>query len=939
MKSFIKDKISSICEHNSQDLRNKTIIIPNKRAAVYIHKAFAEILGKPIFLPQVLTINEWVDSLLDDKIITSTELLFTAYEAHIQIEQSNAESIDDYLKWGKIMINDFDEIDRYLLDVDQVFKNLKDIKEIEDWSFGEEELSKGQEKFLSFWEKLPRYYTVIREILARRNELYQGQAFRLVYQKLSEGQFDFTNQHFYFLGFNALSKSEEGIIKKLMQANLATVFWDVDEFYVANKEHEAGHFFRKIANNWAIPVKAPKQIDAYPKKISIIETAQDVGQAKIAGEIIEKLISSGQNLDSTAIVLADESMLIPLTRSLPPELGTVNITMGYPIKYSHLQSLIDAIFGLQLDLVKFGSERIYHKNVLSILNHSFIRSLMDDRKSITAFEHNIIKGNLVFVELDELFVNVPDLKKIDLIFKAWDTPSSDCFAAIHQLVNVLYNNFKTQGQTRDLDLEILYHFSKGVKRFESFQSPFLKDLALKSFKKLFYQFWQNESLSFVGNPIEGIQIMGILETRTLDFDNIIFLGMNEGNLPTRNHMTSFIPFDLKKMLELPLEEDREAIFAHHFYRLFHRSKHIWITYNSAGEGVSYSEKSRYIIQLENELNKEHEISKKVFVSEDSSAKISTTSYPSSTAVQERLDQRFSNGEKGGLSPSAFNKLVQCPLDFFYRYVLEMKEDQSVEEQIESSTFGTKIHEVLEFLIRKNFEKEDGFAPLDAATLQGEIKNISSYLEKEYLKTFKRSEIKYGQNKLSFDVSVGFIESFIQNQIKEIKREKEPIIITELEENLSATYDWEINGKRRKIVISGLADRIDRIGDHYRIIDYKSGKCDQNKTELKSNILNQDEMHKFIHHADKGYARQLLMYALMFRQQFPERKNFSVGIISMININNWINNVQIKGRDIRLTNDLLDKFEEELKFAIEGIYQKDFRFEHNPKANYCEHCEN
>ena len=411
--------------------------------------------------------------------------------------------------------------------------------------------------------------------------------------------------------------------------------------------------------------------------------------------------------------------------------------------------------------------------------------------------------------------------------------------------------------------------------------------------------------------------------------------MNEGNLPKTNVVNSFIPYDLKKHHQLPVEEDRQAIFAHHFYRLLHRSEEVWMTYNSSGEGFGGAEKSRFITQLENEIDKDrgHVVNHFTYASNDRAAGVSKVGYEVTDVVRKRLMEYMSNG----LSPSALNKLVRCPLDFYYRYVLRMREGEQVEENIESSTFGTKIHDVLERVFKAPFLEKN--KALDIQTLEVERKKLKSYLWEVYLQDFSKNDMSYGQNKLSFEVSLQFLDRFMQQQIKEVKKAEVPIFIKELEHTISVDYEWEMDGEIIQIKLEGNADRIDQYGSHYRIIDYKSGKCDHTKVKLNNNILSGDAMAKFMQTDSGGYARQLLMYALMFRATFPQYEKFTAGIISMVNINEWNQNLHFgKNKETLLTKELLDAFEDELRLTLTALYRDGFIFEHNEKSKYCEHCE-
>jgi len=943
MISFLEKEIQSIYATHQDKIDEISIIIPNKRAAVYIQKYLAKAIEQPFFSPELLTINEWIDIHTPEEILSSTELLFIAHEVHCQIEGDAAESFEKFAQWGKTILADFDEIDRYLVSPESLFKNLKHIKEIEHWSFDAEELSDGQERFQYIWDKLNDYYYQFNELLGKRQATYAGKAYANFLDKIADLEL---KEHYYFLGFNALSKSEEQIMAHLRKEKKATIVFDVDNFYFSNSAHEAGHFYRKITNKWSIKPEVGKQFNTAPKEFQIIETSQQITQTKVAGSIVKELINEGANLEKTAIVLADESLLIPLTKSLPIDLDAANITMGYPIKFSHLKGLIDLIFEFQFNFQKFKSGRLYHKTLFNLLQHPYVRGLVQKDQTLEKFQNYIQNRNLVFIDFNELTEQVPELLQIESVLTPWPDQNDSRLKSFNTLVETLYQSFKDSAK-KDIDLEIIYHFSKGFKRFQKMWNNYRVELSLRAFKHLFYQFWQNESLSFLGNPIDGLQVMGILETRTLDFDNLIILGMNEGNLPKSNVINTFIPRDLRLHdNQLPTEEDRQAIFAHHFYRLLHRSRKVFMTYNSNADGIGTGEKSRFLIQLANEIDtsKGHVLKLYTYSANHGGAQTEDSVYKSTPKVQAKLDELFAYG----LSPSALNKFIMCPLDFYYRYILNLTESSEVEENIESSTFGTKIHDVLERIIRDNFLQDESHPqPLSIDILQKEKGKATAYLEEAYLKVeegkrgtyFTKNDLKYGQNKLSFDISNRFILSFLDKQIKQLKSSTEAVIpiALELKENFEATFEPEIFGVKRKVKIKGQADRIDKKGDVYRIIDYKSGTCDKDKVQLPSKIFSDEAMAKFLLHDKKSYARQLMMYALMFRDSFPQYKKFSAGIISMVNINDWVQNVCSKEVDEVLNDEILDLFQTELIALISKMYDPEFVFEHNPKAKYCEHC--
>jgi len=941
MNTFLGEVCQKIYDAHQSELDEIVIIIPNRRASVYIHKHLSNHFNTPFFAPKITTINEWVDENTEEEIISQTELLFFLYDIYLEVDKEEAEDFDSFLKWGKIILSDFDEIDRYNVSPKEIFRDLRNIKDIDNWSFDlitpsthglkkPEKLSDGQKKYADLWDKLPIYYEKLKTKLEAIDSTYQGRAYHN-FAKKTHFKNPTSSKHYYFVGFNALSRAEEQIIENLTRQKLATVYFDVDKHYINNFEHEAGHFYRKLNKKNRFKNEVGNEINKTRKRFEIVETAQQVAQAKIAGNIIKNLNS--EQLNNTAIVLADETLLIPLSKSLPLDIKKANITMGYPIKYSHLKSLFDLIFDFQHNFKKFNSDQLYHKTLLRFIDHPFIQIIIKRKNAIADFENRLIKANKVFINHIELIEVFPELKEITNLLSVWHNDTTVGFKATEDFIQVLYTHFKEDG-TNDLELEILYHFSKGISKFKDIWEKHPHPLNLKSFKKLFEQFWQNESLSFLGNPIEGLQIMGILETRTLDFENLIILSMNEGNLPKSNFTNSLIPRELKLHHRLPIEQDRDAIFAHHFYRLIHRAKNVYITYNSSAKGLTSGEKSRFITQIENELKDNHNIKTYTYSSNDVSSDITETSYSVNDKVTKKLDDLF----KKGLSPSALNTFINCPLDFYYKYILGLREGKEVEENIEASTFGTMIHNVLERVYKDNFLTPS--KPVSIDVLTTEKKNLEHYLEEEYLKEFTKTDMKYGQNRLSFDVSVNLLKSFIDEQIKELKVINYPIFIKELEEAIEANFTWKINGVDKAIKIKGNADRIEQFGSDYRIIDYKSGKCDTEKVSLSKPSKKNPKLslENITYHDKKGYARQLLMYAIMFQQQFPERTNFSAGIISMINIKEWVQNVKVSGdKNELLTDEILDLFKTEIRSVIESMYHSDFIYTHNEKAKYCEYC--
>lgn len=951
MVSFLEEQARQVYKQFGKQLEEVTIVIPNKRAAVYLQHYLAQLVQRPFFAPEMRTIDEWIQHHTDQRILHATELLLVLYQVHVEREGEEASSFEEFSQKGEIMLSDFNEIDRYLVHPSTIFNNLRDIKAIENWSFDTDDLSEGQKQFQLWWDKLTFYYERLNEKLERDGLTYQGKAYANFLGRIDELPL---KPFHYFLGFNALSESEQQIMHRLVKKGRAEVVFDVDAFYVDNPQHEAAYFYRKISPVLSSRSEVPTCMDAVPKHIEVIETGQPVVQAKIAGSVLEKWQQEGKNINTTAVVLADESLLIPLTSSLPASAQQANITMGYPIQFSHLKGCVDVLFDLQFSIKKFASRGIHHQTVVHLIHHPYLQMLIDDGEAITAFQREVRDKNYTFVNKKRLFEAFPRLKAVAAVFEEWVPTATEGIACFKVVVQQLFERLDRQGG-RLLDKALLYQFSKGLTQLEQLLHRYPIVLSLQSFQRLFHRFWQSESLSFIGHPTKGLQVMGILETRAIDFEQLIVLGMNEGTLPKSSTPQSFIPRDLRLFHGLPTEQDRQAIFAHHFYRLLHRAKHITLVYHSSNEGWSTGEPSRFITQLSHELDRKkgHQWKHWTYVAGDAQVQTSEVVYHTNAAVREHLKKWF----KKGISPSAINKLIECPLDFYYRYVIGLTEEGTVEEQIASATFGTKIHEVLEAVLRDNFARDDRWLPLTVQKFQAEKKRIAERLEKAYFsssgKPFRQSDLERGQNKLSFDVSKKLIENFLKQQIRQLRTAKETTVPMGLElkeelfyADLQATQIM-VDGAPLRVRIKGVADRIDKKGTLYRIIDYKSGGCDKDKVQFKFKEQSTKEMRELLRDRKKGYARQLLLYALIFRQRFPNKRPFAAGIISMLNTGEWIQYVRPsvpKGRSrdqlsdaFELEDHLLDAFEEALLELLSELLEEGYTFRHHPDAKHCLYC--
>lgn len=919
--TFINDLVSQISAIG-KPLHKIKIIVPSKRAIKYIKETLATTSPVPQFAPEITTISDWIEDSSEYQFAKPIESIVALFEIHLSFNTDQYNTFDQFFSWGKSLLSDFDEIDRYLVNPTEIYRDLRNIKEIENWSFNSEELSPGQQNFLDFWLLLQEYYQKLNAQLKEKGKCYAGHAFKQA--ALAPQQLNPQQKHLFFAGFNALSKSEEQIINYFLQQEKASILWDTDQLYWDNKEHEAGHFIRKFYQGQNRNFDIPSHLSQYPKKIDIWSTPTQTLQAKWCASELAKAVKN-ETIDETALVLADESLLIPILNNLPASIKKANITIGLPLKNTGVKSLVYLFFQVKKSFDRYKTKAVYFKLILEFIQHPFIQAWCksEDREILRTLERNIIRSNYSFVSAATMQFEDEALQQL---FQLFFKPHSNFITSYQDLLNLIRLLYvRLVDETTPIQAESCYLFYNKIKELEDFVTSFKWDIDIATIAKLIETHYLKEGISFFGSPTKGLQIMGVLETRLLDFKHLIVVGMNEGALPAKNFNNSMIPMDLKIHHGLPTPEDKEAIFSHHFFRLLHRAETVAISYSTDQE--TNAEKSRYIRQLENELpriNNDLDITIHHLKTELKSAKTTTSDIPTSEKIQERIAELLAYG----LSPSAINTYRNCSKDFYYRYVLGLKEKESVEEDIESSTFGTIIHETLEELylpfVNKNVHTHD---------IEEMEKKVDRVLNKYYSKYFQKESFNTGKNLLSYQSSLSMIKRFLKQEIDFLKSSTSPVFILALEKELSYETTIELNGTQIPLKFKGNADRIDRVGNTLRIIDYKTGGCDKDKVSVTTldNYLKLD--------GKNTYPLQLMLYFLMFSKNNPHETQLTSGIISLRNSSNGLMNVPNplnKGSEF-LTPELAEAYEETLKELINDLLSNQMEFTHNSDSKYCDYC--
>lgn len=934
------DHIADYIHSNELDLEHLTIVLPSERLKKYIGSALFEHYGRPIIAPKMVTIDHWVKSYSPETVIDTTRALLRLFEIQLKNAKTIEDaSFDEFFTWGTILLSDFNEIDRYLLDADQVFRNLADIKEIENWSFGEQELTEAQKRFMEFWDRLPGYYKALNAELSKREMAYAGKAFNYLTKHI-DLLFEDKKAQYLFAGFNALSKAEIELIRQIDQLGRAHVLINGDAWYYEDRDHEAGRFLRDLSSALGGRKLDYIQDELATKtmKIELISCAQKTGQAKVAATILEQL-TKGQ-LGETVLLLADESLISAVIKNLPASIGKANITLGLPIRNTAVKTWVDLVFSIQENKTRFRTNAIYFNDLQNFWNHPFVLAVLDkeEKDLLLEAERTIISRNSIFVNVKNLTVGPKAAELLELITQPWDQNWLQGLKIIRALSTELYKGLQEEFAFEKAMLEAFDHSLVDFENILAEEIPKMT-LTLKSYRQLFNMHWGSRSIAYHGNPLDGLQIMGLLETRGLDFKRIICLGMNEGNLPPTNPMQTMIPMDLRRYLGLPSPREKQGLFAHHFYRLMHTCEELIVTYSSADEMIGSNEPSRYLLQLEMELsriNPNVTIAKRIY-SLESTSQESQREIPKTPEILARMDELFA----GSASASMLKKYLTCPLDFYFRYVMDFGEADTVEEEIENSTFGTFIHDTLESLYEPfaRYNKDGELkspqpSNITSIDIDYMLKHFTVTLDNQFLTYFNgdRDAFTKGKNLLSYEMAKELTKRFLKSEKAFLEKQTQPVFIEALEQSYNVEVEVPVHGQMKKVNLRGFIDRIDRVGDTIRIIDYKTGKVSEGDVAFRVKDTEDEMIVETM--GDRKHVLQLVMYAYLYYQKHGVVPTSS--IISFVSNANEPFTLNTQKMDLE---EMIENFPKYIALILERIYDIDVPFAHNKDqfVSYCGYC--
>ena len=903
MTSFIDQVLEELLSRDT-NISDYVFVLPSKRAGSFLLNKLASKGQKSFFAPHVISIEEFAEEIAQTTSLDTISALFECYTAYRAITpDENIEDFDNFSSWAQTLLHDFNEIDRYLIDPKAFFDYLGNIQEINHW-FLQEERTPLMENYLSFWNRMPQLYEQLRKQMESQNMAYQG----MVYRKAAENIESFTGrtlQNFVFIGFNALNAAEQTILKKMLNAGKAEVFWDIDEAFLKDEQHEVSFFLRKYFKEWDYYREHKPQMGSSgftrAKKIDMVGIPRNIGQAKYVGELLSKL--SSEEIKKTAVILGDESLMIPLLNSLPPTVEEVNVTMGFPLKNAPVAFLFEQLLRMHSTS---KSSKWYFKDVTSICNHPLIQKVTAGFS--TKLSEKIKNENLVYLTEGEIVGNLEGrtLEIYRLCFGNWKNDPQKAVKNLQELIYALKS--KLDPEKDKLSLEFLYRFHTLFNQLDNLLEKYNYIQTLKTLFSIFKDLLSTQTVDFQGRPFSGLQLMGVLESRVLDFDNVIVTSVNEGVLPAGKSNNSFVPFDLKCLYNLPTYKEKDAVYAYHFYHLLQRAENVHLLYNTESDGLNAGEKSRFLLQLEMEQQENHIINKFNVAPTVPPIKKQLKSVEKTPAVLQKLQELA----ESGFSPSALTTYIRNPLDFYKRYILGIQDPEEVEETIAFNTLGSVVHDTLEIfykpLVNCNLEEQH---------LEDALKRTGQVVEEQFKKHYTKAPLNSGKNLLILEVAKRFVTNFLKQELKLVKKGN-TIRIKNIEDKLKCLFS--VPGLQFPVYLKGTVDRVDEYNGVLRIVDYKTGRVDQNKVE----IVDWEDISSDYDNYSKPF--QILTYTCLLENEISFSEPIEAGIISFKNLQNGFLKFTKKDRkgrgakkDSEITLETLEAFKEQLQNLILEIF--------------------
>lgn len=922
MKTFIEQLTEDLYERHHGQMGDLCLITPNRRARLFIRKHLEKMSQTSVWMPEILTLEEFLQKNTGLIAIDKLPLLLEFYTVYVDFKGAEAESFDHFADWASEALAEFNDIDMAMADPEALFNHLSEAKAVELWHPDDPVLTANELIFLERFRSLKHFYFNLKERLRAKQLAYPGMLFRVAAENIDTILNQPMLPALVFAGFNALTPSEEKILKTAYSMQKAKFYWDADDYYVRDTMQEAGHFLRKH-EKWCKPFLYLNDfLGSQPKQIQIIGTPKRVGQAEQAGRILADIPSD--KIADTCLVLASEDLLLPVLHTIPAKLGAFNVTMGYPLKLSLASTFINNVFELHLKSIPFKG-RFYHKNLKQLLNHPWINGLSVESKDEGLT--NDLQGVFFSREqiTDLLQRKIPCFSEVFApLFHKWPK-ASELLQAIVKVMQQMYEHFANTG-TDTATLEMMFESIEQSSKLLSALAKSGISPETDTLKKLLDRLFRNASVAFYGEPLQGLQVMGMLETRSLDFENLIIVGVNENALPNSKTLSGIIPLDIRSHYNLTTYRDRDAIYAYHFYRLLQRAQNIWLIYNTSTDNMGEGERSRFIDQIVHEMpayNPNIQITEEIIATplKPDLLKASPIIIPKTDEHIKILEQYAT---ERGFSPSALQTFSNCSLKFYFQYIEKLRADEEPEEEPDAKGIGNIIHKAL----------EDIFHPLIGKILNPEDINSRLSLVEELCKEafvyyYRDIDAEAGKNLIWLNISQKLIENYLKDEmfrLGELHNNKKELQIIDLETDLQRHL---LLDDGRKILLKGRADRIDLETGLLQIIDFKTGSIKKDKLP---------DMDSFLYNDDFKVPSQLALYAWMAAGD----SRFSVYLISaaFVNMRKYKDHTKtiLINDSETLSAEIAEQLGTALREFVQRIFNKEEPFSPTENLRYCEYCD-
>ena len=956
MKPFLYQVATLFYQQYGAEIHRLAFVFPNRRAGLFFQKYLSEISEKPLFSPSILTINDLFMQLSGKHPADKIQMLFRLYELYKQ-RSGSSESFDEFIYWGEMLLNDFDDIDKYMVDARMLFRNVSDLKSLDDdfnylspeqvqairsfWSsFYPKGDSPNQQHFLELWEILYDLYAGLRTSLAKDGCGYDGMIFREVVEQLEkEPMSDFPFDQVVFVGLNALSVSEERLLLALQKKGVADFYWDYVGPWVTDPDNKASFFLernlRLFPSRMELPVTEPVQAE-----IRVMGVPSAIGQAKQVYPILQALADEQQLTDEsalrTAIVLPDEHLLVPVLNAIPEAIQHINVTMGYPLAGTPVAALMEYILTLQKNIRYIDRVPVfYFRDVLPILNHQYVMAAAPEE--VSQLVKDMTAGNRIYVHAADL--NRHELLSI-LFTPVQNTEElSDYLMHVLEALNACLRNNRPNPDdeemisnstqtTVDIEQEFIFHYFATVNRMKEVMHEAKIEMRLDTYFRLLKRMTDLITIPFEGEPLSGLQVMGVLETRALDFDRLIILSMNEGIFPLKKAANSFIPYNLRRGFGLPTYEHQDSVWAYHFYRLIRRAKQVTLLYDTRTTGLQTGEVSRFVHQLR--YHYQYPLIDELVVYDVASSAVPPISVQK-TAEVEKLLSDFLFGGPRALSASAINTYLDCPLKFYFSVLEQIQEEDEITETVERDVFGSILHKVM----------EDLYAPFKGKLVTADLLKLlrkdqlllTGTIARAFAELFFKSPVVRpleGENFLTGEMIRKYAEKILEQDARFT-----PFHYIESEKKVRATITLS---DRRIVQLKGFIDRVDSLDRVLRIVDYKTGS---GKLEFESVEGLFDKEAK-----DRPKAvMQVFLYAWMY-QQLPEYTGMPIQpaiyylrTLFQRSFDPVVEQKKGRGKADKVNSfqDFASDFEDKLRQCLDEIFDLDIPFTQTETGKACAYC--